>query len=1051
MSGCLGASGSPQNADPPARAAAEWQFRLLAESLPQIVWRSEPDGACSWLNSRWADYTGLSNQETRGEGWRAAVHPEDVPALVAAWSQGRQAGEPFEFEYRLRGRDGRYRWFLGRAEPMLGERGEVVQWFGTATDIDSRKTREDQLRRSEARLGRLLREREEQLELALARAQMGTWEWEIATGRLTWSPGLELQFGYAPGEFPGKVEAFEQRIHPDDRERVHQAIRDALEDRREYETEFRVIGLDGTVRWASTRATVHRDDAGRPIRMVGVDMDITDRKRLEAALLRPGSHGYPPLVYLLDLSSRRPLRVSQTQAMLLGYTAEEMDALGPDIVAALMHPEDQRGFASHLERLRRGSHQQNLWFDYRMRHRDGTWHWFRSCDTVFRRGASGEPEQLLGCAVPLGDVAELAALEREEELLRQRGEQFRMLLDQAPLGVCLVDADFRLVHVNPVALPAVEEIPDLIGRDFGEVLSILWPAPVAQETERIFRRTLETGEPHHTPELAAVRADRGVTEYYDWRVHRTTLPDGRNAVVCYFTGISEQVAARQAIAASEEHYRTLFTSIDEGFCVIEMIFDDHDRPVNYRFIEINPAFERQTGLRDALGKTVRELVPGLEDYWFETYGSVALTGEPVRFINHVQGIDQRWFEVYAFRLGAPESRRVALLFSDITERRCAEEALRMADQRKDEFLAMLAHELRNPLAPIRTAVRILEMQGPADARQQEQRRIIDRQVANMARLLDDLLNVSRLTRGTVLLQREPLDLGRVVQETLDACQTMLRERDQDLGLRLPDGPVLVYADRVRVEQVVMNLVTNASRYSEPGSRITVRVAQENEEAVIRVQDTGRGISPELLPHLFDLFFQAERGISRTEGGLGIGLTMVRSLVEMHGGRVEAFSDGPGRGSEFVVRLPLAPDAPLPDRASETPSVSPSAGTAPGRLRVLVVDDVPDNAQTLAELLDLWGHDAQAVFSGPRALEVVAQFSPHVVFLDLGMPEMDGFTVARALRQRYPHLVLVALTGYGQERDRQRTREAGFDHHLTKPVDPDDVQQLLAHHASVALE
>jgi diguanylate cyclase (GGDEF)-like protein/PAS domain S-box-containing protein len=295
-------------------------------------------------------------------------------------------------------------------------------------------------------------------------------------------------------------------------------------------------------------------------------------------------------------------------------------------------------------------------------------------------------------AFPLGSASiqrvgihftDITERKRTEDELRHRGEQFHALIEQAPIGVFVVDANTRLIEVNPAARPVFGVAQDLIGRDFGEVMRIMWPERLADEVLAIFRQTLETGVPYHDPELAEVRADRGVTEYYDWRVDRILLPDGTFGVVCYFTDVSAQVWARTALARSEERYRTLFESIDEGFCIVHVIFDEDERPIDYRFVEVNPAFVRHTGLRDALGRTVLDLVPEIEPYWIEAYGRVALTGEPTRFVEYAKSMG-RWFDDYAFRIGEPHEHRVAVLFNDITERKRAEHALQ-------ESVALLRH------------------------------------------------------------------------------------------------------------------------------------------------------------------------------------------------------------------------------------------------------------------------------------------------------------------------------------------------------------------------
>ncbi len=394
-----------------------------------------------------------------------------------------------------------------------------------------------------------------------------------------------------------------------------------------------------------------------------------------------------------------------------------------------------------------------------------------------------------------------------------------------------------------------------------------------------------------------------------------------------------------------------------------------------------------------------------------------------------------------------EPRGCVGAFVDITQRREAEEALKEADRRKDEFLAMLAHELRNPLAPIRTAVRLLQLQGEAAPHKERQWQIIERQVANMARLLDDLLDVSRITRGLVRLHPETVDLSAAVSQALEATGHLIVERHHELTVSL-EPALYVDGDRLRLEQVVTNLVSNAAKYTDPGGTIRVMTYCEGDEAVLRVADTGMGMSPELLPHVFELFTQGDRTIDRSQGGLGIGLKMVRSLVELHGGSVEAASPGPGLGSAFTIRLPLFAKPAAANGGG--PAIPESPGTATsfhpcGRGRVLVVDDNRDGAESLCELIRLWGYECRAAHDGLAALQTARDFRPDAVVLDIGMPGLDGYEVAHHLRQE-PSLAgahLIALTGYGREEDRDRSIEAGFDRHLTKPTDPREVERILA--------
>jgi PAS domain S-box-containing protein len=379
--------------------------------------------------------------------------------------------------------------------------------------------------------------------------------------------------------------------------------------------------------------------------------------------------------------------------------------------------------------------------------------------------------------------------------------------------------------------------------------------------------------------------------------------------------------------------------------------------------------------------------------------------------------------------------------SDVTAHRNAKEELTNANRRKDEFLATLAHELRNPLAPIRTGAELLRRVGsPSQTRVLD---VIDRQVTQLMRLVNELMEVSRITRGTVELQRELLDLGAVLRTAVETAAPALQASRTSVDLSVPPEGVWVDGDALRLGQVFTNLLDNAAKYADAGGRVVVVIAREAGEAVVRVRDGGIGIAADMLKRIFDLFTQVDRAPGRTQAGLGIGLALVKSLVELHGGRVEARSEGPGCGSEFEVRLPLA-HAPRAARSRFTASADTGAARPLAGHRVLVVDDNRDAADTMVQLLMHLAAEARAAYSGIQALDALPALRPSVVFLDLGMPGMDGYEVARLIRGDPAHasVRLVALTGWGQEHDVRRTREAGFEQHLVKPADPDALLSVL---------
>ncbi|MDB5947678.1 MAG: sensory box protein [Ramlibacter sp.] len=514
--------------------------------------------------------------------------------------------------------------------------------------------------------------------------------------------------------------------------------------------------------------------------------------------------------------------------------------------------------------------------------------------------------------------------------------------------------------------------------------------------------------------------------------------------------ITERHQFQERLRVSEERYRTLFNAIDQGFALIDVVFDGNGKAVDYVFLEVNPAFGKHTGLPDPVGQRISEVMPGVEDHWLQTYGKVALTGEPVRFVNEAGAIG-RWYESYAARLGGDDSRTVALLFSDITDRKRADDDLRRlagelaeSDRRKTEFLATLAHELRNPLAPLSSGLQVMKLAASDPKAMERTRSMMERQVSHMVHLVDDLLDIARITTGKVDLKKERVELQTIIASAVETSMPLIEAGRHELVVQMPDEVLLLEVDLTRVAQVVSNLLNNAAKYTPARGRIGLSVHREGAEVVIAVSDTGIGIPAASMPTVFEMFTQVGRNMERAQGGLGIGLSLVRRLVELHGGSVSAKSEGVGRGSTFTARLPL-----MVDGAAQADPAAPAQALddadAGSSLRVLVVDDNVDAADTLAALLEMGGHATRVANDGYQAIEMAQAFRPQVVFLDIGLPGMNGYEVARRLRDT-PGMergILVALTGWGTREDRDRSTEAGFDHHLTKPADMTAVETLLS--------
>ena len=508
--------------------------------------------------------------------------------------------------------------------------------------------------------------------------------------------------------------------------------------------------------------------------------------------------------------------------------------------------------------------------------------------------------------------------------------------------------------------------------------------------------------------------------------------------------VARRARTEAALGQSEAKYRTLFESIDEGFCQIQLLFDEQGQPIDWLYLDANPTFERQVGVHP-IGQTVSQIVGPVEAFWFDFYHQVVRSGQPARTENYVAALD-RWYTIYASPVSESPDQ-LTVVFDDCSARKQLETALRVADRRKDEYLAMLAHELRNPLATLRNGLQILSLDEDHDAPTRATLAMMNRQTDHLVGMVDDLLDVSRISQGKIELKTKRLDLVELVSQTVEAQRPHLAQRGHRLAVSLPTLPVYLEGDETRLGQVVTNLLTNAARYTPAGGQVWLSLSQPDEsvvpgqpQAVLQVQDTGIGLAAEHLSAIFELFVQVDNSLARSQGGLGLGLTLVRRLVELHGGEVGAYSAGLGQGSTFTVQLPVLASEPMQGSTPAPASASPQAKTC-----ILVIDDNADAALTMGMLLTLKGYEAHTRTSGQAGLAAAEQLKPAIILLDLGMPELDGLETCRLLRQQVwgQTVRLIALSGYGSEEDQRRTRETGFDGHLIKPVDWAEFAKLLA--------
>jgi PAS domain S-box-containing protein len=635
---------------------------------------------------------------------------------------------------------------------------------------------------------------------------------------------------------------------------------------------------------------------------------------------------------------------------------------------------------------------------------------------------------------------------RSETKLHANELQLSQMLEIMPsFSVVLTGPSHVFQLANQAYFDLIERGPEIIGKTFVEVLPELADQPFPALLDEVYR----TGQPFEAKSMLAklrLGTDGSLTDmFFDFSYLPLRGVSGKVSGI-FMHGVDRTVEARasKVLARRERELRSVTENTPDGIARF-------DRQLRHVFV--NSVMEKLSDrpAAETLGKTHRELGVSqkLCSQWEKAIRYVFdhASESSLDFSIHTSREGLRHFScrlVPEFTEGGQVESALGVTH-DVTNRRAYEQRLLEQDLRKDEFLATLAHELRNPLAPIRTGLQLLKLspKPDVDARTLP---VMERQLGQLVRLIDDLLDVSRISSGKIVLKRELVAFQEIAATALEASRPFIDVAGHSLTIDWPDEPVWLDADPTRLAQILSNLLTNSAKYMRPGGQIRFSARQQGESVLISVIDTGMGIPAEMLGTVFDMFTQVNRTLDRAQGGLGIGLSLVKTLVEMHGGSVQAASDGIDRGSEFIVSLPTASAAAPQAAAPALPVVNvvPVVPAASARYRILVVDDNVDAAETMAMLLDLSGHDARAVFGGQEALDMALEFRPDLVFLDIGLPDMNGYEVARRLlaEPATAGAKLIALTGWGTEADIQKSKMAGFHAHLTKPVDPDAVDAML---------
>jgi len=916
----------------------ELRYRLIGQAVNDVIWDWDlVTNQVDWNEGIQTRFGYAAEDVGRNaDWWYSGIHPEDQDKVSTSIHGAIENGrEDWQDEYRFRRADGSYADVFDRGRVVYRD-GKPVRMVGSMLDLTDRKQAEQALRESE-----------ERVRLAVESANIGTWNYDLVADRLEWSDRCKATFGLAP-DAEISYEVFLERLHPDDRDEVDRLVQASFDPNGDgqYEVDYRVCWPNGTIRWVIARGQCFfagKGDSREPVRFSGTVLDITERKNIERALqdseekFRDLADNISQFAWMADEKgwifwyNRRWFEYT-------GTTPEEMQGWG---WKAVHHPDHVDRV---VEKLQHSWDTGIPWEDtFPLRSREGEYRWFLS------RAQPIHDEH--GKIVRwFGTNTDIEELKRSEAAARRRSEQVRRLAGVAT----------RLGIATDVASAA-----GIVTR---EAYLIVGASTAATELFFDARNPLRVVSPQ---DELSVGNHGSVVGRPLWESRLVTRVRERNAPI--------RLNAEELIAQTGQKTKL------NGWMAAPLV--------------------------DRQGKNlgVLQLVDKQE-------------GE---FTN-----DDEAVLVQLAQMASVAIENTRLL-----------ESLQENDRRKDEFLATLAHELRNPLAPIRTGLEVLRLSENDTATLDEVRGVMERQTRQLVALVDDLLDVSRITRGKLELRRCPVLLSEVARNAVEAARPLIDDAGHTLTLSIPEEPIELYADPHRLAQVLSNLLNNAAKYTPEGGRIEFGAHREEGEAVLSVRDTGVGIPADKRSQIFEMFAQIDRPLEKLSTGLGIGLTLVKSLVEMHGGIVQVFSEGADRGSEFVVRLPISePVQPELDQSSD-----PGKSLSRKSRKVLIVDDNRAAAEMLAMIIQILGNEVQTAHDGEEGVAAAESFRPEVILMDLGMPIMTGYEATRHIRAQPwgKEIVIIALTGWGQEEDKLRTREAGFDHHLVKPAEPSELQSLLA--------
>lgn len=1005
---------------------SEDRFRQLTNAMPQVVWIADASGTILHHNSR---IEGIAAAIAGPDGkwkWDQVVHPDDRARTHQCWQEAVGQQSTYQCEHRILMADGSYRWHLSRALPVPTGPNQAVRWYATATDIHDLKVSQEALRESEERFQAFM---DNDPSTAFLKDEQGRF---VFVNRQ-----LERMFDRPVSQWIGKTD--NDLFPPEVAERFRRDDHIVLESGQTVEFEEVLQSELGSDHYLTIKFPVHTENQ----RMLGgISLKITERKlaefRLQAERERVQlvADAVPALISYVDAQARYQL-VNQAYERWFGHPSQQF--LNRPMEEVL----GEEAWGNISQQVAEVLSGKPVAYEAEIPYQDGGTRWV----TATYIPDLGEDGTVRGFVAHVNDIT--ARRQAEEELKYQRS-LLQAITNNAQTSIFLIDEDGHVLFTNPAA----EEMTGYSQAEMaGNVL------------HRFVHPTHHPdGRPYlidECPVRIGVSQQPSLRNQEDLFVHRdghfypvrwnarSVLRDGQAAAtVIEVWDITKEKRAEQELQEARRYLETIIETAPNLIVVTKP---------GGEIVLFNRACEVLTGYtwHEVVGQEGCELfVPSGDREELQGHladSSRSSLSSPFESPLITKKGQRRLIEWRFSRLQPRGEEGETLLLStgiDVTERRHLEDTLRdqaerlaETDRRKDEFLATLAHELRNPLAPIRMGLELMRI-SPADrSTLEETRDMMERQTKQLITLVDDLLDVSRVTRGRLELRKSRVLLAEIMQIAVESAQPAIEEARHTLSVDLPDQLIYLDADPNRLAQVVSNLLNNAAKYTPAGGRISVSASPQGREVVLSVKDNGIGIPVEMQRKIFDMFAQIDRPIEHGATGLGIGLTLVKSLVEMHGGRIEVASEGTHQGSEFKVWLPISSG--ISQQADPSDSAAePLAMQAP--LRVLVVDDNKAAAEMLTLVIETLGHEVQTAFDGQHALDLAEEFLPDVVVMDIGMPKMNGYEAAQAMRQEPwgESITLIALTGWGQEDDKRRTKEAGFDHHLVKPAEPAELQRLL---------